>query len=56
MHNTMAYNIQYKDKDGNNRRIVEIVADNLYFGDSKPANSAPAEFAEIDDEDVDLPF
>ena len=41
----------WKDKDGNNRRSAEVVADNVYFGDSKregnggydaPAYSAPA--------------
>ena len=40
----------YTDKDGNNRRAAEVVADNVYFGDSKreggdfgsaPAYSAP---------------
>ena len=25
----------WKDKDGNNRRRAEVVADNIYFGDSK---------------------
>ncbi len=25
----------WKDKDGNNRRSAEVVADNVYFGDSK---------------------
>ena len=25
----------WKDKDGNNRRSAEVVADNIYFGDSK---------------------
>ena len=25
----------WKDKDGNNRRTAEIVADNVYFGDSR---------------------
>lgn len=25
----------YTDKDGNKRRAVEVVADNVYFGDSK---------------------
>ena len=40
----------WKDKDGNNRRTAEIVADNVYFGDSKrdgdsgSAYSAPASF------------
>lgn len=26
---------EWKDKDGNNRRTAEIVAENVYFGDSK---------------------
>lgn len=30
---------QYTDKDGNNRTVAEIVADNVYFGESK-RNSA----------------
>ena len=70
----------WKDKDGNNRRSAEVVADNVYFGDSRRDNggdnggsygggySAPAGgyapavgggasgFAEIDEEDGDLPF
>jgi len=72
----------WTDRDGNKRRSAEIVADNVYFGDSKrdgadrgdsfggysaPAYSAPAggysapvggasEFAEIDEEDGELPF
>ena len=70
----------WKDKDGNNRRSAEVVADNIYFGDSKrdgvgSYDSAPAygasygapaggyaapmggsAFAEIDEEDGDLPF
>ena len=29
----------WKDKDGNNRRTAEVVADNVYFGDSKPEGS-----------------
>ena len=45
----------WKDKDGNNRRSAEVVADNIYFGDSKrdsqqsggeyapPANCSPAD-------------
>ena len=71
----------WKDKDGNNRRSAEVVAENVYYGDSKrdgdsagsyggapaynsapnggysaPAASAPSEFAEIEEEDGDLPF
>ncbi len=26
---------EWKDRDGNNRRTAEVVADNVYFGDSK---------------------
>ena len=29
----------WKDKDGNNRKAVEIRADYVYFGDSKPQNT-----------------
>lgn len=60
----------YTDKDGNKRSAVDIIADNVYFGDSKKdaeasdnasaANSAPASqdsgFAEIGEEDGELPF
>ena len=28
----------WTDKDGNKRKAVEVVADNVYFGDSKNAN------------------
>lgn len=60
----------YTDKDGNKRTATEIVADSVYFGDSKKSaddnNSAPAAASQSDpapqndsqegeDED-DLPF
>ena len=61
----------WKDKDGNNRRSAEVVADNVYFADSKrnsadsgysaPVSTGYAEpslgsdFAELDD-DGELPF
>ena len=52
----------WTDKDGNKRKNAEIVADNVYFGDSKrddqqgkPVAQQP-EFAEIDDDDETLPF
>ena len=32
----------WKDKDGNNRRSAEVVAENVYFGDSKRDGVAPA--------------
>lgn len=50
----------WQDKDGNRRKAVEVVADNVYFADSK-RDSKPQEsrndqeFDEIDD-DGDLPF
>ena len=38
----------WTDKDGNKRRSAEVIADNVYFGDSKPkedgAPSADADF------------
>ena len=66
--------------DGSKRRSAEVVADNIYFGDSKrdrepgqasyaqPATAYPSsdsgytapvsgsDFAELDDDDGDLPF
>ena len=51
----------WTDKDGNKRRTAEIVADSVYFGDSKrdggdAAQSEPqGGFSEIKD-DGDLPF
>jgi len=58
---------QWKDKDGNNRRGAEVVADNVYFGESKNGNSGgnsdnsvanhAADFAPLDDDDdAQLPF
>lgn len=57
----------WQDKDGNKRRSAEVVADNVYFGESKrdsqssnstqsnePAQST--DFAPLDDDDSDLPF
>lgn len=34
-------NRQYTDKDGNNRTATQIVADRLYFADSKPEETKP---------------
>lgn len=33
----------WNDKDGNKRVSAEVVADNVYFGDSKPGGGAPAQ-------------
>lgn len=61
----------WTDNDGNKRRNAEVVADNVYFGDSKkddggssyysqqlpePALNEPTNFAVIEDDDKDLPF
>lgn len=56
----------WTDKDGGKRRSAEVIAENVYFGDSKkdssgtaPAYAAPTSnqyFAEIGEEDGELPF
>ena len=62
---------KWEDKNGNKRNTAEVVADNVYFGDSKKDNSnsysgqvysapsavAPAaDFAMLEDDDSQLPF
>ena len=59
---------KYKDKDGNNRTVAEVVADNVYFADSKkeetnggydtpaPDNFPANSFADLPDDDDELPF
>lgn len=62
----------WTDKEGGKRRSAEVVADNVYFGDSKPKenheSAAPSgggfgdtpedfdPFAEVSKEDGELPF
>ena len=62
----------WNDKDGNKRRTAEVVADNVYFGDSKrdgesapaasfggysaPEPSGASDFGMLDDDDAQLPF
>lgn len=49
----------YTDKDGIKRRNAEIIADSVYFGDSKNSNtgSTPAQtFAATDAPDYQFPF
>lgn len=59
----------WNDKDGNKRRTAEVVADNVYFGESKSQESrgtqAPSyggyttpanDYATLDDDDAQLPF
>lgn len=52
---------EWTDKSGNKRRTAEVVADNVYFGDSKKENKEASEykqadFAVISEEDGELPF
>lgn len=56
----------WTDKDGNKRISAEVVADNVYFGDSKPSGGGSAsgkptmanadDFPELMDDDGELPF
>ena len=54
----------WKDQNGNNRRTSEIVAESVYFGDSKKADAAAGEsgtsarLEELDEsaDDGELPF
>ncbi len=58
----------WSDKEGNPRRAAEIVADNIYFGDSKRDSDSDAgyhghdtaapvsDFTMLDEEDAQLPF
>ena len=52
----------WTDKDGGKRRSAEVVADSVYFGDSKRSDSdtatpaASGDFEEIHEEDGNLPF
>ena len=58
----------WQDKDGNKRRNAGVIADNVYFGDSRsdnapgsyqaakaPVNVDAEDFAEVEDDDSDLP-
>lgn len=58
---------EWTDKDGGKRKQAEVVADNVYFGDSKRDSDSrePAadygmptgdQFAELTDDEGDLPF
>ena len=57
----------WEDKDGNKRRSAEVVADSVYFGDSKrdgdggkakgePAYDPTGGFSQLADDDSELPF
>lgn len=58
----------WKDKDGNKRKAAEVVADNVYFADTKKDTAGQTPFSEVvpvppvsgyselEDEDSALPF
>ena len=54
----------WTDKEGGKRRSAEVIADRVYFGDSKPDGKpasrgidvSASDFAEISEEDGELPF
>ena len=48
----------WTDKDGTKRKAAEVIADNVYFGDSKKEASGGSfeGFNEIAEDDGDLPF
>lgn len=53
-------NDEWTDKNGNKRTTTKIVADHVYFGESKRgnqvANISAADFKELDESDGELPF
>lgn len=53
----------YTDRDGNKRTAAEVVAERVYFGDSRreggesaPAPAGGEQFTELPDDDGELPF
>lgn len=58
---SLAVDRDWTDKDGGKRRSAEVVAEHVYFGDSKRSESdtpsASGDFREIpEDEEGELPF
>lgn len=55
---------EWTDKDGNKRTSAEVLAENVYFGDSKRDGASAGEygtsdldqFSELSEDDGDLPF
>ena len=47
----------WTDKDGAKRRSTEVLAESVYFGDSRRSEGVPAEISEVpEDEAGELPF
>ena len=47
---------KWEDRDGNKRTDWEVVADNVYFCGDKPKTEAPNVFADLSDDDGEVPF
>ena len=50
---------EWQDKEGNKRRSAEVVAENIYFGESKRRDGVDVPqptFTELDNSDGDLPY
>lgn len=57
---------KWTDKEGHKRVTAEIVADNVYFGDSKkdasgstdtaPSVNEPSNYVVVEDDDIECPF
>lgn len=48
---------KWQDRDGKNRTSWNVVADTVYFGESKRREThASPQMTELDDDDSDLPF
>ena len=47
----------WTDKDGAKRRSTEVLAESVYFGDSRRSDGAPAQISELPEEEAgNLPF
>ena len=47
----------WTDKDGAKRRSTEVLAESVYFGDSRRSDGAPAQISEMPEEEAgELPF
>lgn len=47
---------KWEDRDNNKRTSWEVVAENVYFAESKQRSETTQTFTEYDDEDGDIPF
>ena len=47
---------KWEDRDGNKRTSWEVVADRVYFAESRKSESKSQTFVEVDDDEEDIPF